>query len=232
MKIIKTKNMEELGQKAADWVIEKINEKPDLMMALPTGNTPTLMYQKLVEANKAGKADFSKVKVFNLDEYYGLSSEHPQSFYQYLFKNFYSKINLNKENIEYLHGDTDDPGAEAQRYHNEIQKAGGFDLVILGIGENGHIAFNEPGSSFESKTRLVDLAPETVKRDSSLGIPILPERALTVGISEILSSKEILLLAGKEKKEIIEKAIKNPVTEKIPASVLQKHQNVTVIIEE
>lgn len=234
MQIIKVKNYQELSQKVAEIVKNHIQLKSNLVLGLPTGSTPILMYKLLVKMNKKGEINFSQVITFNLDEYFGLSANNIQSYHYFMDKNLFSKINIKKENIHLLDGKTKNPQTECDKYEQEINEAGGIDLQILSIGHNGHVAFNEPGSPFNSKTRLVNLDRETKINNGRYfdSAGKMPNQALTMGIATIMSAQEIILMATKNKKEIIEKTLKNMVTEQIPATILKQHPNCTLIIEQ
>ena len=195
MKLIKTRNYNEMSEKAADIVINEILKKPNLTIAFATGKTPIELYKNLVKAYRQDEIDFSKIKAFNLDEYYPIKKSNKKSYYYYMFKNLFNHINIKKSNINLLNGETKNPDKECRDYENKIKK-NPIDIQILGVGVNGHIGFNEPGSDFNSLTRLVELAD-------------FKEKALTVGIKTIMKSKKIILLAsGKNKKSAIRCLIK------------------------
>src|SRR4030042_1527955 len=227
MKLLKTKNYKEMSEKSVEIVIKEINKKPNLAVAFATGKTSLGLYKSLVEACKKKKIDFSEIKAFALDEYYPIKKSDKRSFYYYLYKNLFDKINLKKENINLLDGETKNPNKECRDYENKLKK-NGIDLMILGVGINGHIAFNEPGSLKESKTRLVELFSETIKKNKIKNI----KKALTIGISTIMKSKKIILLAsGKNKAEAIKCLIKCKPNSCCPISFLRKHQNLIVIAD-
>lgn len=216
MKLIKVKNYKEMSEKAADIIIKDINKKLRMTIAFATGKTPLKLYKLLIKAYKKRKVDFSKIKAFNLDEYYPIRNSDKKSFYYYMHKKLLDKINIKKENINLLNGEVKNTKKECRDYEKKIKNA---DLIILGVGINGHIAFNEPGSLRNSKTRLVELKHKTVKKE-----------ALTIGISTILSSKKILLLAsGKKKKKAISHLFKE--NKNWPVSFLKKHKNLVVIVD-
>jgi glucosamine-6-phosphate deaminase len=225
MKLIKVKNYRELSEKASEIILDEIKNKPNITIGLATGKTPLKTYRNLVKAYRKKKVNFSKVKAFNLDEYYPIEKDDKKSYKYYLFKNLFNKINIKKRNIHLLDGCSKDTVREAKLYEEKIKK-NPVDLQILGIGVNGHIAFNEPGSTFNSKTRLVNLSPETVKINKYL------DKGITVGISTILKSRKILLLAsGKKKAKIVYELIKSKPNKSLPASFLKKHKNFIVIID-
>jgi len=218
MKLLIVKNYEEMSKKAAEIIINEIQKKPNLVLGFATGKTPRRAYKLLVKAYKKGKIDFSKIKAFSFDEYYPIKKSDKKSFYYYLHKNLFDKVNIEKENINLLNGETKNPAKECRDYETKVRKS---DLIILGVGENGHIAFNEPGSSFNSKTRLVKLKHKAVK-----------DRALTIGISTIMSAKKLLLLAsGKKKAEAIKCLLNCKPDGCCPVSFLKKHENLIVIVD-
>ncbi|MCX6807081.1 MAG: glucosamine-6-phosphate deaminase [Candidatus Berkelbacteria bacterium] len=227
MKILVFKKFSDLVETAGQKIKEAINQKPDLRLALPTGKTLILLYRKLIELNKKGQIDFSRVITFNLDEYLGLGLEDKNSFRHYLENNFLKHVNIQKKNQHFLDGLSSDQEITCQKYENKIKKLNGFDLCLLGIGKNGHIAFNEPGSDFNSRTRMVELTSETIKVNA-----FCPVEALTVGIGTITDSKDIFLLANKNKNKILKKAIYNKITRDTPASILQDHQKTTIFMIE
>ncbi len=225
MKLIKTKNYKEMSQKATEIIINEITKKPFITIGFATGKTALGLYKNLVEAYKKRKIDFSKIRAFSLDEYYLIKKTDKKSFYYYLHKNLFDKINIKKENIALLNGETKNPGGECWDYENRIRKSK-IDLMILGVGENGHIAFNEPGSLRGSRTRLVELTSKTKKINKT------DKKALTQGISTIMSAKKIILLAsGKKKAEAIKHLIKDKENKKWPVTYLKNHKNLIVIVD-
>ena len=225
MRITKVEDYGSMSEKAKNIVLEKIREHP-LVMALPTGGTPEMLYSLLVEEYKKG-LDFSRVVTFNLDEYVGLAPKNPNSYHYYMEEKFLKQVNVKKSYIP--NGMAQDLGKECAEYENRIKSEGGIDLAILGIGRNGHIAFNEPGTSFESRTHVVELDEETIKANSRFGN--VPKRAITMGIETIMDSKEIILLvSGKEKAKAVKMMVER-ITEEVPASILQKHPNCEVIVD-
>ncbi len=226
MKLIKTKNYDELSKKAFQIVTNEISKKPNLVISFATGKSPRGLYQRLIKAYKRKEIDFSKIKAFNLDEYYPIKRENKKSYFYYLFKNLFNKMNIKKEDINLLNGETKNVKEECKNYENKIKK-NPIDLQILGVGINGHIGFNEPGSSLNSKTRLVNLASETIRGKR------VPKKALTMGVSTILKAKKIILLASGEKKAgAIRDLIKGKMDKKCPITFLKNHKNLFVIIDE
>lgn len=219
MKLIKVRNYEELSKKTSEIIINEIKNKPNLKLGFATGKTPLGTYKNLVNTYKKKKVSFSKIKAFSLDEFYPIKKTDKKSYYHYLFSNLFNKINIQKENITLLDGEVKDFRKECGNYEKKII-ANRIDLQILGIGVNGHVGFNEPGSDLKSKTRLVRLTH-------------LKGKGLTIGISTILKSKKIILLASGEKKaKAIQGLVKGKISKYCPASFLRKHKNILVIIDE
>ena len=221
MRVIIEPNYEKLSQWAADYVVNKINaakptaEKP-FVLGLPTGSSPIGMYKALVQAVKDGRVSFKNVVTFNMDEYVNLPEEHPESYHSFMAKNLFDHIDCPKENIHLLNGNAEDLAAECAHYEQMIQEAGGIDLFIGGIGPDGHIAFNEPGSSLTSRTRQKTLTTDTRVANSRFfgGDPeSVPATALTVGVGTVMSAKEVLILCnGHNKSRALQAAIEVPVT--------------------
>lgn len=236
MNVFIFKSQNELAVEAGRLIIEASKKKPDLVLGLASGRTPLALYNFLIKAYQEKKIDFARIKVFGLDEFVGLSHDHPLSFASYFRENLFSQVNLRPENIFLLDGQTEDIEAHCQTYESLIAQTGGLDIQILGIGLNGHIGFNEPSSSFRSKTRLQVLSDETraSHRDSFQAIgEEPPSLAFTMGLATILEARNILLLAkGEEKAQIIHEAIEGPVTISVPASCLQWHPSVFVFLDE
>ena len=213
---------------------EAIKEKPDILLGLATGGTPVQMYKELIRMHKEEGLDFSKVGSFNLDEYLGLSGEHPQSYRYFMNENLFNSINIEQSNTRVPDGKAEDIKAGCRKYEQDIKRAGGVELQLLGIGGNGHIAFNEPGSESSSRTRAVDLTAATVKANSRFfeDESQVPHQAVTMGIGTILEAKKIVLLAtGENKKDAVAKSIKGPVGADVPASFLQHHSDCTFIVD-
>jgi glucosamine-6-phosphate deaminase len=234
LKIIIAENMEEFNEIAADIVSRQIRNKPDSVLGLATGSTPLGLYALLADKYKKGELDFSRVKTFNLDEYRGLPKDHPQSYYHYMYENLFSKINIKDENVNLLNGEGLDPYKVCADYEEKIKAAGGIDLQVLGIGHNGHIGFNEPGTPFDSVTDLIDLSERTIEANSRFfeSSDQVPRQALSMGIKTIMQARSIMLLiSGSGKARIAAKALKGPITQNVPASVLQLHPFVTVILD-
>lgn len=234
MNIIKVKNYKELSMQAAGIVAAQISRKKNTVLGLPTGQTPLGMYQELVKRFRKGEIDFSQVITFNLDEYYGLSPEHPQSYNYYMWQTFFNNINIKKENVFIPDGVTKDVQKECRYYESLIEKKGGIDLQFLGIGDNGHIGFNEPAIALNSNTHLVNLSQATIEANSRFfnDIEDVPRKALTMGMGTIMKAKQIILLAsGMKKAPAIAKTINGKVNTEVPASLLQLHRDVTIIVD-
>lgn len=234
MKLYIVENYNELSKKAADILTSEINENKNLTLGLATGSTPEGMYAELVKNYEAGNIDFKDVTTFNLDEYYGLEKTHEQSYYYFMEKHLLSKVNVKKKNINIPDGMTDNVEKEASDYDKKIEDHGGIDLQVLGIGVNGHIGFNEPGDVFIGETHLVDLTPETLDANARFfsSFEEVPKEAITMGMKSIFNAKKILLLAsGENKSDAIKMTLEGPITPEVPASLLQLHENLIVIVD-
>jgi glucosamine-6-phosphate deaminase len=224
---------DKLGRSAAEVVAEVLRTEPRPVLLLPTGATPLGMYRSLIDMHAEEGLSFSGATFFNLDEYLSLPPDHPASYRRYMEENFYCCVDADLDRVYVPNGSAPDPEAECARYEWAIREAGGADLCVLGIGRNGHIGFNEPGASFDSRTRVVRLAESTRRVNAGdFESNRAPERALTVGMSTIFESKKILLLAsGENKADAVAEAVKGPVTEEVPASVLQRHPDTTLLLD-
>ena len=235
MLLVLKPNSAELGREAAWMVANAVRRNPALRLGLATGSTMLAMYQELVRLHQRESLDFSKVITFNLDEYLGLSSNHPQSFHKFMHENFFAHVDVDPSNIHIPDGSIKGNYEQyCASYEEAIRNAGGIDLQILGIGRNGHVGFNEPTSSLGSRTRLKVLSKETIQdnRKFFASQDEIPQCAITMGIGTILESKRILLLAsGSPKAAAIAKAIEGPLTASVTASALQLHSDVTFIID-
>ena len=236
MLVVIKKDYEEIGREAARMVARAVRSKPEIVLGLATGSTPLGLYKELIALHRAGSLDFSRATGFNLDEYLGLPATHPQSFHHFMEHNFFSHINLSRQNIHIPDGTVSrDYDGYCARYEQSIKSAGGIDLQILGIGRNGHVGFNEPTSSLASRTRLKALSRETIEdnRHFFSSESEMPKCAITMGIGTILDSRRVLLLAsGRSKAAAVAKAIEGPITSSVSASALQMHPDVTFIIDE
>lgn len=234
MRIKVIENYEEMSKKAAILVASQIILKPDSVLGLATGDTPLGMYEELIRMYNKKEIDFSEVKSFNLDEYYGLDKSSSQSYHYFMMKNLFEYVNIDTENINMLDGMTQDIEEECKNYDIRIAEAGGIDLQILGIGVNGHIGFNEPDINFEAGTHLVNLDEQTIESNSRFfnSVEEVPTQALSMGIKTIMHSKKIVLLAsGASKAEAVAKAVYGKISPELPASVLQLHKDVIVIVD-
>ncbi len=236
MKIYIAKDFFQLSKKAAEIIQDAISEKPDLVLGLATGSTPLGTYKELIRMHKEEKLDFSRVISFNLDEYYPISPENKQSYFYYMKHNFFRHININPENIHVPDGQAEDAESHCKVYEAEIRRHKGIDLQLLGIGENGHIGFNEPDDEIEVLTHLTKLSESTLRANSRFfdSKEKVPCQAITMGLGSIMKAKKILLLAsGIKKAEIIAKLLtEQKATTNIPASALLLHNDVTVLLDE
>ena len=232
MRIIEVENYEKMSQLAAGMLGAQVLLKPDCVLGLATGSSPIRTYELLAEQCAAGQLDFSQVRTVNLDEYCGLKPDDPQSYRYFMDTNLFDKVNIKKENTYLPNGIAPDMEAEAARYEALVQELGGADLQLLGIGHNGHIGFNEPTDSFPRDVHTVALTESTIQANSRLfdKIEDVPTTAITMGIGTIMKAKKILLIAGSDKREIVERACYGEVTPQVPASVLQLHPDATVIL--
>jgi glucosamine-6-phosphate deaminase len=233
MKVVLGTN-EELSRLIADEFISLIKAKPNAALGLATGTSPIKVYQNLIKAYKDGEISFKDIKTFNLDEYIGLEGTHPQSYRYFMNDNLFNHVDINKDNTHVLLG-VGDYMAYAANYDNLIAQAGGIDLQILGIGSDGHIAFNEPGTPFNSLTHVAELAESTIVDNSRLfnDISEVPTKSMTMGLESIMRAKKIVLIAtGKNKAQAIYNLLKGPITEEVPCSILQNHNDVTIYCDE
>ncbi len=235
MKVIVTKTYDDMCKKAAALIAAQVTLKPDSVLGLATGGTPVGVYKKLVEEYEADNLDFSEVCTVNLDEYLGLSGEHDQSYRYFMNHNLFDHINVPKEYTYVPNGMCEDAEAECEDYELLIQQLGGVDLQLLGIGGNGHIAFNEPCDNFPAETHVTQLTPETIEANSRFfeSADEVPKQALTMGIGTIMQAKKIILVAnGESKAKAVYDTVFGPVTPSCPASILQFHQDATIIVDE
>lgn len=233
MKVI-VGNNEKISKLIAEDFIKVIKEKPNAVLGLATGTSPLQVYANLVKANKEGRISFRNCRTFNLDEYVGLEGTHNQSYRYFMNENLFNHIDIDKKNTNVLLG-VGDYKSFMNKYDQMIEDAGGIDIQILGIGSDGHIAFNEPGTSFDSLTHETALTEQTIKDNSRLfnDISEVPTRAITMGLKSIMRAKKIVLIAtGKNKAKAVYGLIKGPINEDMPCSILQKHPDVTVYVDE
>ena len=235
MRIVVARDYEEMSRRAAKIVAGQIFVKPNSIIGLATGSTPLLMYRELIRIHESEGLDFSEITTFNLDEYIGLPSDNINSYHFYMYDNLFNHINIKKENIFIPNGMASDIERECRVFEQHIAEKGGIDLQVLGIGNNGHIGFNEPDIKFEATTHLVKLDEETILANARFfdNIDEVPKNAISMGIKTIMHARKILLLAnGCSKAEALSKALYGGITPEIPASILQLHQDVTVVVDE
>lgn len=235
MRIYAAKDYADLSRKAANIISAQVIMKPNAVLGLATGSTPVGAYRQLIEWYNKGDVDFSQISSVNLDEYKGLSEEHDQSYRYFMNCNFFNHINIKQENTNIPNGLAQNAEAECRRYNYVIKSLGGIDLQLLGIGGNGHIGFNEPGTAFEKETHLVTLTAQTRESNARFfaGLDDVPTHAFTMGIKSIMSAKKILLLAtGENKAKALYDSFFGPVTPGVPASILQLHNDCTIIADE
>ena len=234
MRILICDDYEDLSKQAAKMVASQIFLKPDSVIGLPTGSTPLGMYAQLSEMYGAGETDFSSVVTFNLDEYYPIDQADPQSYYSFMNEHFYKKVNLKRENIHIPNGSARDVAAECSKYDELIEACGGIDLQVLGIGENGHIGFNEPARELNDKTHLIRLTDETIAANSRFfqSADEVPCYALTVGMATIMKAKKIVLLvSGEAKRAPLKKLLTGKISTDVPATVLNLHPDAVIITD-
>jgi len=233
MKVVVGSN-EEISRLIAEEFIKQVNEKPNCVLGLATGTSPLGVYANLVKACKEGRVSFKGVATFNLDEYIGLEGTHNQSYRYFMNDNLFDHIDIDKSRTHVLKG-TGDYLGYANQYDDEIASFGGIDLQILGIGSDGHIAFNEPGTPFDSLTHVAELAESTIVDNSRLfnDISEVPTKAVTMGLKSIMNARKIVLIAtGKNKAKAIYNLLKGPKTEEVPCSILQDHKDCTIYVDE
>ncbi|MBM4039820.1 MAG: glucosamine-6-phosphate deaminase [Planctomycetes bacterium] len=235
MRVIVAKTLEEMGKEAGAIVAEGMRAKPHYVLGLATGDTPKPLYRELIRLHKEEDLDFSTTVSFNLDEYIGLPATHDQSYRYFMDHELFNHVNIVKANTHVPDGMTDDVETHCLVYEATIEDVGGIDCQVLGIGRNGHIGFNEPGSSLASRTRAVDLTESTIEANAPHfpNPEDMPRRAITMGIGTILESEKIIMLAcGPKKAAAVAAALEGPVCVKCPASALQLHPDVTFVVTE
>ena len=219
----------------AQRIAAAVAAKPALVLGLPTGRTPIRMYQELVSLASHGRADFTRIRTFNLDEFLGIDATHPGSYRMFMEDHFFKAARLHADQINFLDGAAADPDAECARYEAAIADAGGIDLQVLGIGTNGHIGFNEPAPQLQARTHRVRLKPETRRSNAALfgGNPdAVPAEALSMGMATILQARSLVLLAtGRSKSGCVERVVNGPITTELPASFLQLHHDVEIMLD-
>ncbi|MGI6717058.1 MAG: glucosamine-6-phosphate deaminase [Eubacteriales bacterium] len=234
MKVIVCENYGEMSKEGAKIIAELLKEKPDCILGLATGSTPVGMYEELVKLNKAGEITFKNVSSFNLDEYYPLSPEHDQSYRYFMNKNLFDHIDIDKAKTRVPNGLAKDPAAEGESYDKAIDEAGGIDLQVLGVGQNGHIGFNEPEEELYVGTHLTSLTESTIEANSRFfaSKSDVPTKAITMGMGSIMKAKRIIVLAsGKNKHYVVSKMLDDRITTSVPATLLKLHGDVILICD-
>ena len=235
MRFIVTKDYNDMSRKAANIISAQIITKPNCVLGLATGSTPVGTYKQLVEWYNKGDLDFSEVSTVNLDEYKGLDHDNDQSYYYFMMNNLFKHVNIDLSRTHVPDGTEPDSEKACADYEEIVRSYGGIDLQLLGLGHNGHIGFNEPSDNFAKVTHCVDLTESTIKANARFfeKIEDVPTQAYTMGIGTIFKAKRILLIAsGKDKAEIVKKAFCGPIDPQVPASILQLHPDVTVVLDE
>ena len=241
MRLIIEPNYEEVSRWAANYVASRINaanptaEKP-FVLGCPTGGSPLGMYKNLIKLNKEGKVSFKNVVTFNMDEYCGIPQEHEQSYHTFMWTNFFNHIDILPENVNILNGNAEDPIAECQRFEDKIKSYGGIDLFMGGVGPDGHIAFNEPGSSLTSKTRMKTLTQDTIIANSRFfnnDVNQVPKTALTVGVGTVMAAKSVMLIVnGYNKARALRHGVEGGISQMWTISALQMHEKAIIIADE
>lgn len=234
MKIIETDSYYQMSRMAANIISAQIIIKPDCVLGLATGSSPIGIYEQLIRWYRKGDLDFSKVTTINLDEYKGLSPDNDQSYRHFMDTHLFHHVNINPKRTFVPDGLEPDAETACQAYNEIISQSGGIDLQLLGLGLNGHIGFNEPGSAFEKETHCVNLSQSTIDANSRFfdSIDKVPKQAYTMGIKSIMQAKKVLLIvSGKSKAGIVKEAFFGPITPQVPASVLQLHNDVTLVAD-
>ena len=237
MEIVICKTKEEASRKAAEMINAAVKANPKIVLGLATGSTPVDMYKEMIKAVKAKKVSYKQVRSWNLDEYWGLPGTHDQSYRYFMDKNLFDSIDIKKSNTHVLNGLAKDWRKEVKAYEAAIKKAGGIDIQVLGIGSDGHIAFNEPGTSLKSRTSIVYLTPSTIKDNARLFFKgkekEVPTRALSMGVGTICEAKKIVLLAfGEGKQDAVKGCVEGPVSQFCTASALQLHNDAWIFCDE
>lgn len=241
MRLIIEPDYEKVSAWAAAYVASRINaanptaQKP-FVLGCPTGSSPLGMYRKLIELNKAGKVSFQNVVTFNMDEYVGLPEDHPESYHSFMWNNFFSHIDIKPENVNILNGNAQDLEQECAQYEQRIKAAGGIDLFMGGVGPDGHIAFNEPGSSLTSLTRMKTLTQDTIIANSRFfdnDINKVPKTALTVGVGTVMAAREVMIIVnGYKKARALQQAVEGGVSHMCTLSALQMHRKAIIVCDE
>lgn len=235
MNILKFRSEEDFAQTGANLIASLLQSNPKAVLGMATGSSPVGVYAKLVEMHRKGNVSFAKASSYNLDEYVGLPEDHPQSYRSFMNQHLFDHIDIDLARTHVPNGNAPDLEAECQAYDQMLEDNGPVDLQILGIGSNGHIGFNEPDASLSSGTHVVDLLEETREANARFfdKLEDVPRQAVTMGIGGILKARQIVLLVrGEEKAEAVKNALEGPITTQCPASLLQSHPNVVVLLDE
>ncbi len=234
VKVIEVEDYEEMSKQACQWFMERLIHLKEPVLGLATGSTPEGLYECLIEQHKLGKISFEQATTFNLDEYVGLATDHPNSYNHYMNEKLFRYIDIQMDQAHLPNGLAQDLEKECQDYEQLIAEVNNIDIQLLGLGVNGHIAFNEPGTPFNSRTHVIQLDEATRRSNARFfeSMDQVPTQAITMGIETIMESKEIIMLVSGEKKaDALARVIKGNVTEACPASILQRHSNVTIIAD-
>ncbi|MDF2513334.1 MAG: glucosamine-6-phosphate deaminase [Herbinix sp.] len=235
MKIIETNDYQEMSRKAANIISAQVIIKPNCVLGLATGSSPIGTYRQLIEWYNKGDLDFSEVKTVNLDEYKGLSKDNPQSYYYFMYENFFKHINIDLKNVNIPNGLEVDAEKECSRYDQVISSLGGADLQLLGLGNNGHIGFNEPDGDFKRTTHCVELTQSTIDANARFfeNPDEIPRYAYTMGIGNIMEAEKIVVIvSGEGKARILKEVIEGPIIPSVQASILQLHKDVTIVADQ
>lgn len=241
MKLKILKNYEEISEWTAEYIAKRINDflptkKKPFVLGLPTGSSPLGTYKKLIELNQAGKVSFANVVTFNMDEYVGISPDHPQSYHRFMFDNFFNHIDIDEKNIHILDGNAEYLSNECAEFEEKIRSFGGIELFLGGMGADGHLAFNVPGSSINSRTRLVNLNYDTILANSRFfenDISKVPSQALTVGVQTVLDAREVVIIVnGYKKARALQKVVEEGVNHMWTLSAMQNHPRGTIVCDD
>lgn len=235
IKVIVCKDYDDVSDKAAEIMLDVVKSDPKAVLGLATGSSPIGLYQRMIKDHQENGTSYAEITTFNLDEYVGLDRDHSQSYYTFMHQNLFNHLDIKKENINIPSTQGDDMQANCDAY-NELLSKYSIDLQLLGIGSNGHLAFNEPGTPFDSVTQVVDLVESTIKDNARFfdyDMSKVPTQSITMGIKNVMDAKRILLVAsGKNKADAIYKTVNGEISTDCPASILQKHPDVTIVVDE
>ena len=235
MRIIITKDYDEMSKVAANIIAAQMTLKPNSVLGFATGSSPIGTYAELIKKNQAGDIDFSTITTVNLDEYKDLPITHDQSYYYFMNDYLFNHVNIDKNNTNLPNGNAEDPEAECARYEALIKELGGIDMQLLGLGHNGHVGFNEPGDCFQKNTYCVTLTERTIDANKRFfeSADAVPRQAITMGVGTIMAAKKlVLVVSGADKADALQKCLQGPITPSVPGSILQLHPDVTVVCDE